>query len=810
LKPSPAITNNTIESETLSLLEWARIGQHLATFAATKLGSVAARQLLIPDTIEQSRDLLGQTQEIGILEQQLGNSLSFEGIVDITIPLQRANVQGVLNGRELYDLATTLAGMRRIRRSIDSSAEIPILQELVINIRTYPELEQEIYHCIDDRGDVTDRASEKLRLIRVELKNTRDRIQKSLQNILQRHSNAIHQPIITQRGDRFVIQVKVTHKETIPGVVHDVSASGSTLYIEPHAIVSLGNQLRQLQRQEQREVEIICRELSAKVAEVRDDLEILLAVATAIDLAAARYRYSNWLGANPPRLIAANLMDDRQQITLRQLRHPLLVWQQQHEQGGAVVPTDLVIQPHTRVVTITGPNTGGKTVTLKTLAIASLMAKVGLYVPAKEPVEIPWFAKILADIGDEQSLQQSLSTFSGHIRRIGRILDEITDNPVNSLVLLDEVGAGTDPAEGSALARALLTHLADRAYLTIATTHYGELKALKYEDDRFENASVEFDDVSLSPTYRLLWGIPGRSNALAIARRLGLSEAVILAAESQVGLAGGGEVNEIIAGLEAQRRLQEEKAQAAAELLQQAEAFYIEVSQKAAELQAREQQLKIAQDQSIQAEIDAAKAEIAKTIRQLQQGNPSGQDAQKATAELNRIIQARTAPTPPPVGYQPKVGERIRVPRLGQTAEVLTTADDRGNIQVRLGLMSVSVALTDVESLTGEKPKVLPKATKTFKPPAAPPKEPKETILIRTSNNTIDVRGQRVDAAVLAVDRAMNAAHASGVLWVVHGKGTGKLREGIHEFLSTHAQVTKVELASNPDGGAGVSIVYLR
>jgi DNA mismatch repair protein MutS2 len=807
LKSSPAITSNTIESETLSLLEWARIGQHLATFTATKLGVIAARQLLIPDTIEQSRDLLGQTQEIGLLEQQLGNSLSFDGIVDITVPLQRATVQGVLNGRELYDLATTLAGMRRIRRSIDSSEDIPILQELVINIRTYPELEQEIYHCIDDRGDVTDRASEKLRLIRVELKNTRDRIQKSLQNILQRYSNAIHQPIITQRGDRFVIQVKVTHKETIPGVVHDVSASGSTLYIEPHAIVSLGNQLRQLQRQEQREVEIICRELSAKVAEVQADLEILLAVATAIDLAAARYRYSNWLGANPPRLIAANLLEDRQQITLRQLRHPLLVWQQQHEQGGAVIPTDLVIQPHTRVVTITGPNTGGKTVTLKTLAIASLMAKVGLYVPAKEPVEIPWFDKILADIGDEQSLQQSLSTFSGHIRRIGRILDEIALSSVNSLVLLDEVGAGTDPAEGSALARALLTYLADRAYLTIATTHYGELKALKYEDDRFENASVEFDDVSLSPTYRLLWGIPGRSNALAIARRLGLSEAVIVAAESQVGLAGGGEVNEIIAGLEAQRRLQEEKAQAAAELLQQAEAFYLEVSQKAAELQAREQQLKIAQDQSIQAEIDAAKAEIAKTIRQLQQGNPSGQDAQKATAELNRIIQARTAPAPPPVGYQPKVGEKIRVPRLGQTAEVLTAADDRGNMQVRLGLMSVSVALTDVESLTGEKPKILPKATKTFKPPASPPKE---TILIRTSSNTIDVRGQRVDAAVLAVDRAMNAAHASGVLWVVHGKGTGKLREGIHEFLSTHAQVTKVELASNPDGGAGVSIVYLR
>jgi DNA mismatch repair protein MutS2 len=794
---------SSIQAETLNLLEWGRLCQHLATFAATKLGVIAARQLLVPNTIDASQNLLNQTQEIGELEQQLGASLTFEGITDIANPLQRATVQGLLNGNELYAIASTLAGMRKLRRSIDGSENIPTLTELVANIRTYPELEQEIYHCIDDHGDVTDRASEKLREVRLQLKATRDRIQKMLQNILQRHGNAIHQPVITQRSDRFVIQVKATHKETIPGIVHDVSASGSTLYIEPHGVVNLGNQLRQLQRQEQREVEIVCRQLSDKVAEVREDLDLLLTAATAIDLATARYRYSNWLGANPPRLLNVT---SGQQITLRNLRHPLLVWQQQNEQGRDVVPTDLVIQPHTRVVTITGPNTGGKTVTLKTLAIAALMAKVGLYVPAKEPVEIPWFAQILADIGDEQSLQQSLSTFSGHIRRIGRILTEMTLG--NSLILLDEVGAGTDPAEGSALASALLKHLADRAYLTIATTHYGELKALKYEDERFENASVEFDDVSLSPTYRLLWGIPGRSNALAIARRLGLSEAVIVAAEQQVMAAGGSEVNEIIAGLEAQRRLQEEKAQAAQELLQQAEAFYQEVSQKANELQAREQQLKIAQDQSIQAELVSAKAEIAGVIRQLQKGPATGQAAQQATAELNRIAQERAKPLPPPVGYQPRVGERIRVPRLGQTAQVLTIADDRGNLQVRLGLMSVSVALADVESLTGEKPKVPIKPAKQFVPPKAEFK--KETVLIRTAANTVDVRGQRVDAAVIEVDRAMNAAHASGLLWIIHGKGTGKLREGLHEFLNSHPQVTKVELASQPDGGAGVSLIHLR
>jgi DNA mismatch repair protein MutS2 len=790
-----------IQTETLALLEWARLCQHLGTFAATKLGTIAAQQLTIPSTIQASRILLTQTIEIGLLSEQ--GELSFDGIVDIGVALRRAAVQGLINGSELYDVATTLAGARRLRRTIDQGEENPVLQELVDDLRTHPELEQEIYHCIDDRGDVTDRASEKLRLLRMQLKSTRDQIQQKLHNILQRHSNAIHQGVITQRSDRFVIQVKATHKDTIPGIVHDVSASGSTLYIEPHSVVNLGNQLRQQQRQEQREVEAICRALSDKVAELLPDLETMVEIVTAIDLALARFRYGNWLGANPPHFLETRAP---QQITLRQLRHPLLVWQQQHEEGPTVVPTDLVIQPHTRVVTITGPNTGGKTVTLKTLAIAALMAKVGLFVPAKEPVEIPWFESILADIGDEQSLQQSLSTFSGHIRRIGRILAALPTEQ-SALVLLDEVGAGTDPAEGSALATALLQHLADRAYLTIATTHYGELKALKYQDQRFENASVEFDDVSLSPTYRLLWGIPGRSNALAIAQRLGLDPAVIAVAQQQVGLTGG-EVNEIIAGLEAQRREQETKAEAARQLLAQAEQFYAEVSRKATELQAREQNLKIAQEQSIQAEMEVAKGEIAKVIRQLQQGTPTGRDAQRATAELERLAAARATPPPPPIGYQPKIGERIRVSRIGQTAEVLTIADDQGNLQVRLGLMKVSVSLDDVESLTGEKPKIPTKPPKVLKPAIVAPL--KDAILIRTERNTVDVRGQRVDSAVIEVDRAMNAAHASGLLWIIHGKGTGKLRQGIHEFLASHGQVLKIELASDADGGAGVTIAHLR
>ena len=821
-----------IQAETLELLEWSRLCQQVATFAATKLGTIAARNLVIPKHISVSLNLLAQTKEVYDLETRLTGGLSLDGIEDFGDALERAAVQGMLSGKELHEIATTLAGMRKLRRTIESAENIPVLQGLVADVRTYPELEQDIYHCIDDRGDVTDRSSEKLADVRVKLKGLRDRIYKLLNSLIQRQANAIQQPLITQRSDRFVIPVKASHKDAIPGVVHDTSGSGSTLYIEPHQIVNLGNQLRQLQRQEQREIELVLTALTAKVTEVVDDLEHLLVVATTIDLATARARYSLWLEANPPRFIDRAATE---YINLRQLRHPLLLWKHRHEEGAEVVPIDLSIRPDIRVVTITGPNTGGKTVTLKTLAIVALMAKVGLFIPAREPVEIPWFDLILADIGDEQSLQQSLSTFSGHIRRIGRILDAIgeeetgsaergegeedipIDNPqstipnLSSLILLDEVGAGTDPAEGSALAIALLQYLADRAMLTIASTHYGELKALKYQDSRFENASVEFDDVKLAPTYRLLWGIPGRSNALSIAQRLGLNPEVIENAKSQVVLGATQAVNETIAGLEAQRRIQETKANQAAALLRQAEAFYLEVSQAATQLQAREQELKLNQERAIQAAITGAKGEIAQVIRQLQQGPQTAQAAQQATSALdglnNRHLPAKSIPKPPP-GFNPQVGDRIRIPKLGQTAEVLTKVDDSGNLSVKFGIMKMNVALVDIESLTGEKAAPPPKKSAAKVPGKATPAA--AVVAIRTSKNTVDVRGQRVMNAETEIERAIGQAYQSGIMWVIHGKGTGKLREGVQEFLSHHPQVDRFELAGEKDGGGGVTIAYLK
>jgi len=801
-----------IQAETLDLLEWPRLCQHLATFAATKLGAIASRNLQIPATQSESEILLGQTAEIYQLENHQNTGLSFEGIQDIGESLERAELQGILSGEELIAIATTLVGVRRLRRLIDDQAEVPILKALVADIRTYPELEQEINRCIDERGDVADRASVKLGEIRTQLKALRDKIYQVLQGILQRQANAVQQPLITQRGDRFVIPIKASHKDAVPGIVHDTSTSGATLYIEPNAIVSLGNQLRQYRRQEQTEEEAIRRALTEQVAAVKPDLEQLLAVATTLDLATAKARYSLWLGANCPRFVNRT---EGETITLRQLRHPLLVWQQQHEQGSPVVPVDLLIQPQIRVVIITGPNTGGKTVTLKTLGLAALMAKVGLFVPAREPVELPWFEQVLADIGDEQSLEQSLSTFSGHIRRISRILNAITPEAAqtqpNSLVLLDEVGAGTDPAEGSALAIALLEYLSEHSQLSMVTTHYGELKALKYEDERFENASVEFNDVSLAPTYRLLWGIPGRSNALTIARRLGLKEEIIRQAQEKVGGASE-EINQVISGLEAQRRRQETKAQEAAQLLKQAERLHQEVSQKASALQEREQALKLSQERAVQEAIAQAKGEIAQVIRHLQQGPVTAQDAQKATNALNEIAGRHlpTAPAKPKPGFRPHTGDRVRIPRLGQTAEVLSDPNEDGELTVRFGLMKMTVSLADIESLDGQKAE-LP-AKKREPEPAKPtpqPSTPTKPPAIQTSKNTLDIRGSRVADAETDLERAIAQAANSGVLWVIHGKGTGRLRDGVHEFLQRHPQIDHFELADASKGGAGVTIAYI-
>jgi DNA mismatch repair protein MutS2 len=783
-------------AKTLDLLEWPRLTHHLSTFTMTKLGSLVTQQLTPPQSLKESQRLLQQTQEVVTLESRTG-SLSFDGVQDISASLERAGRHGILSGIELLNIATTLSAARQLRRIVDKFPELVSINDLVSPLRTFPELEQEIHHCLDDQGDVEDRASEKIAEIRDRLRQSRQKVQQILQSILQRKGSALQELLITQRSDRFVLPVKAAQKDAIPGIVHDSSASGVTLYIEPQSTVSLNNQMRQLTRQEQVESERIRQMLTEKVAAVLPELELLLDIVTQLDLAVARARYSLWINGSPPTFIDRT----HQSITLRRLYHPLLLWQQKHEQGADVVPIDVVIRPETIVVAITGPNTGGKTVTLKNLGLAVLMAKAGLFVPAKEPVELPWFDQVLADIGDEQSLQQNLSTFSGHIRRIQTMVETLTPS---SLVLLDEVGAGTDPSEGTALAIALLRYLADHAQLTIATTHFGELKTLKYQDPRFENASVEFNDETLAPTYRLLWGIPGRSNALAIAQRLGLRVEIVESAQASIHH-DNSDLSEVIADLEQQRRTQEEKNKAAGHLLKHAESLHRELERKTAELKARERDLKQQQEADVQTAIQSAKSEIAQVIRTLQRGPQTAQAAQQATQTLVGVAQqalpSAAKKVAVPKGFMPKVGDRLRIPKLGSTAEVISSVTDDGELTVRMGVMKLTVQLAEVESLSGEKTVPIAKA----KPAPLPAPEP-PPVQIRTSQNTVDIRGQRVGDAEGILDNAI--AGAQGPLWIIHGHGTGKLRQGVQMFLTSHPRVERFEFAQQNDGGTGVTIAY--
>jgi DNA mismatch repair protein MutS2 len=756
----------------------------------------------------ESEELRTQTQEAIALDSRLPGGVPMLGIYDLQPHLLRAERGGMLTGLSLGQIASTLAATRKLRRSIDDSEGLPQLQDLVDTIRTYPDLERDINRCVDERGEISDRASETLATLRMQVRGLRDRLQTALQQLMSKHSTAVQEPVLTERNGRFVIPLKASHRDVIRGLVHDSSASGATLYVEPHSVVEDNNHLRQLQGRERREEERILTELSRAVGAVGDDLRHLQAVVVQVDRAIARGRYSLWLNGHPANFAATSL-------SLRQVRHPLLLWQDRDQSGtklagtqfartqsaetSAVIPIDLVVSPEHRVVVITGPNTGGKTVALKTLGLMVLMAKAGIFLPAREPVDLPWFDGIFADIGDEQSLQQSLSTFSGHIRRISRILARVDSQ---ALVLLDEVGAGTDPTEGSALAAALLEHLSQTARLTVASTHYGELKTLKYQYPYFENASVEFDAESLAPTYRLLWGIPGRSHALAIASRLGLDPQVVEGAKGR--LEGESfQVDTAIAGLEGQRSQQEEKLTHLNTLQQELEALQRQMEQRAQQLQAREAALVDRKARAIEESIRSARGEVAAVIRRLQQGPATAQDAQIATAELDRLSQV-WRPPPPAVEteFYPAIGDRVRLRGLNQTGEVIGV--DGNEFTVRSGILRFTVDRMQLEPLDEQQAKHRQRP-KVVKPAPSPTPTAAQ---IRTRSNTLDLRGQKVaEAERLLEDWIANAT--AGPLWIVHGHGTGKLKAGIREFLQSHPRVLSLTDAASDEGGTGATVVQV-
>lgn len=805
-----------IQEEALELLGWPELCQHLAGFASTTMGRQALLRLSLPGDLSRSQQLHQETRELLELDQQLEGGLDFRGVVDLGPLVGRCCKGGIATGEALLGVAATMAAMRKLRRQINDPQRQPVTTACLARLQSLPQLERRLNHCLEEGGHVADRASGALAAVRRQLGELRLALRQQLHVLLRRHQAVLQDTIISSRHGRAVVALKAGALDQLPGLVHDSSTSGNTLFVEPQVLVPLGNRIRDLEAQERQEEEQVLRQLSQLVADDAQPLLDICAALLRLDTALARGRYGAAMGGIQPDFLETGPKTDatgaaQGPILLRQLRHPLLVGQQQA--GGAdVVPVDVQVRPHQRVVAITGPNTGGKTVVLKSLGLALLMARAGLPVLCAGPARLPWAALVLADIGDEQSLQQNLSTFSGHVKRLARILEAVEASPtatVNGVVLLDELGAGTDPCEGSALAIALLRHMADRVRLTMATTHCSTLKALKYEDDRFENASVAFDEATMAPTYHLQWGIPGRSNALAIAQRLGLHPAVLSQARALLKPQQAGEVSSIISGLEQQRQQQDEAAAAAAALLARTEQLHAQVlshwQRQQNEIARRQQQ----RQQQLEDSIHAARQEVARIIHTLRQGPPDGEQARRAGQRLKALKQARhgqnntgadlPGPLPDRQGWVPHVGMRVRVRRLGKVAEVLDVKDGR-MLELRCGPMRLQTHVDDVESLNGDEPRPAPSVQVTHRQPLAPGPE------VRCAANTIDLRGLRLHEAESAVADQLSCCN--GPIWVIHGIGTGRLKRGLWEWLKSTNQVERFHDAEPGDGGMGCTVVW--
>ncbi len=787
--------------ETLELLDWPIVCQHLSTFASTVQGRQECCNLQLPSDLESSRRQLAQTLELRALDQLLEGGISFKGAHDIRPILKLCSKGGMATGEQLLQVADTLAAARRLRRQVHDPDLRPVTSALLSEFTTLPELEKSLKFGLEEGGRIADRASSTLAELRRKRKSMVADRRERLQELLQRFSSILQDSVIAERNARPVLPLKAGSFDQLPGLVHDSSASGNTVFLEPQIVIPLGNRIAAIESQIMQEQNKLLTVWSLEVASYHLPLECLGNVILQLDLALARARYGHWLGGVPPTFQE----EPDAPFIFNNLRHPLLVWQQRRDSGDEVVPITLEVSNHLRVVAITGPNTGGKTVTLKTIGLATLMARAGLLLPCVGSPSLPWCEQVLADIGDEQSLQQNLSTFSSHITRIRRILEAISSHPGSALVLLDEVGAGTDPTEGTALATSLLKVLADRARLTIATTHFGELKALKYTDSRFENASVGFDSETIKPTYHLQWGIPGRSNALAIARRLGLDSLVIQGAQQLIQPSGLDQADNVIQGLEEQRRRQQTAAEDAAALLARTELLHEELLSRWEKGRRQSEEIKELARQELELSIRDGQKEVRRLIRRLRDESANGETARRTGQKLRRMENDyRSEPSrSAQQGWFPKVGDRVRLIALGKAGEVLGISEDQLRLTILCGVFRSTVAISEVESLDGCKPS---EPRSSFKVQVHATKG--SGARLRTSENTVDVRGLRVHEAEAVVEEHMR--NTSGPLWVIHGIGTGKLKHGLRKWLQFLPYVERVVDADLHDGGAGCSVVWLR
>jgi DNA mismatch repair protein MutS2 len=783
-------------------LELPKILERLAAHASFSVGAEKARALAPSTVPTEIRERLATTTEARRF-LALYPLTDLGGARDVRPMVEAARREAVLAPADLLDIAQTLQAARRLRQTLTrQEAQFPRLAAIAARLEPCPELVEAIERVLDERGEVRDDASPALARIRSDLRAAHHRLITRLQRIISSPETApfLQEPIITMREGRYVIPLKTDFKGRIRGIVHDRSASGATLFIEPLSVVELGNTWRELQAAEEQEIQRILADLSARVAaRGAEVLETVDALAD-LDLAFAKARYADELDAVEPTMADGKPDRDPTRLRLLRARHPLL-------DPATVVPIDVILDGETHVLVITGPNTGGKTVTLKTVGLLALMAQSGLHIPADETSMLPVFTAVYADIGDEQSIEQSLSTFSAHLTNILSFIHQADEH---SLVLLDELGAGTDPAEGAALARALLETFRQRGAVTLVATHYPELKAYAQLTPGVCNACVEFDPETLRPTYRLTIGIPGRSNALAIARRLGLDEEIVRRAEALLSPQER-QTEHLLADL---HRLRLEAARARDE----AYAARAEAQRLAEELRRRlaridEERAVILEEarREAQEELERLREE-ARAMRQqwrrmplASSGAPDSSGAPglppaaaEVEAALDRLAAEVAEALPAPAPLFPtgplRPGDTVWVKSLRALGQLRALTDDEAEVQV--GPLRARVPVRELERRAPPERPVEPSGVR-YMPPSVPLR--------------LDLRGQTVEEALESLDRYLDAAALAGLPWahIVHGKGTGALRQAVRDFLRHHPLVRSYRSGEEGEGGDGVTVVVL-
>lgn len=793
-------------NKAFKILEFDKILERLMSYTDSSDVKKRILDLKPYKEINDAKNAQKETTEAMSTLLKLGSppvNLSVENVLGA---VKRTEMDGVLHAKELLDISRLLYVARRMKSYIsESSSECTVLHEIEENIITAKQLEDKINSCILSENEIADDASPELNTIRRKIRNLNGKIKETLDSMVRstHYKKFLQDPIVTMRSDRYVIPVKSEYRGEVNGIVHDTSSSGATLFIEPMSVVNSNNEIRDLHTKEQQEIERILAELSVLVSENSHTIFVDYKNVTNLDFIFCKGRLSLDMNANEP------VLNDKGIIRYKKARHPLI-------DKDKVVANDIFLGGDYDTLVVTGPNTGGKTVTLKTIGLFSIMAASGLHIPVQENSEAAIFKKVFADIGDEQSIEQSLSTFSSHMVNIVNILENVD---MDSLVLFDELGAGTDPTEGAALAIAILEFLRERKVTTVATTHYSELKLYALSEDGVENASCEFDVATLQPTYKLLIGVPGKSNAFAISRRLGLDERVINRA-NEILSDEDIKFEDVITDLEQNRARARQEADDASRMKRELKDLRRQLENERIKL--KENKSRILEEARREAKIlvmDAKEEanEIIRDLEKMRQKGISDGNLNKKTAAMRdklkkkedtidaamaRAAKPKKTYAEPPKNLKP--GTLVKIVDMNQEATVLKEPDKNGNVRVQAGIIKMDVHVTNLRIAEENKSKEL--ADKYVRNTRAFESKSKNV------STEVDVRGQNLEEAWMNVEKFLDDCYLAGIspVSIIHGKGTGILRKGLQGYMKKHRYVKSFRNGRYGEGEDGVTIVELK